>query len=126
MFAVAERDGALEAELKLLSRAMLGKGLIELSSYEELESTLANGQESITLTLEWGKERQSLVLHELRHGKYKLFDPTHELHASLKAADFAMEPGSSGGTLWVSSDVVKSWFEERSAVALVAEPRELG
>ena len=124
---MAEREkGTLEAELQLLSRAMLGKSLNQLSGYAELESTLMAGHDPVTLTFQSGDERQSLVLHELRDGMYKLFDPTHELYVSLKDDDYTIEPDSSAGMLWVKCDVVKSWFEERSAVALVTASSEQG
>lgn len=121
---MANRSGKLEADLRILSRSILGEDLDEVETLAAVEEAVTHSGKPATISLKWWGEkgeRQTLVLHEFEADTVLIFDPSRQLVDHLQLEGQKVQPVSDG-MLWVSRETVSSWFEKREALGLITVP----
>lgn len=108
--------GELESDISRLSSAVLGQTVEQIKDFDETLERLKSGFGPFSLTLFWdddNTDRRSVVLHEWKDDQIMVFDPSHTL---------STEEGT--GMVLLSMDTVKSWFQDKDAVALIPQKPE--
>jgi hypothetical protein len=107
--------GELESDISLLSHAVLGQSVEQIKDFQKTLERLKSGYGPFSLTLFWdddNTDRRSVVLHEWKDDQILVFDPSHSL---------STEEGT--GMVLLSADTVRSWFQDKDAIALVPQSR---